>query len=161
MNWTSFNILGKVYCVKHLSAYDLAVTIDGSPVTLHITFGHHCFTDEKQYGPMIFKTDERYFSPERYDLSIGLPALINKNFIDSYAIPYINRKSNEQYHYMEMHGYAIFFDINKPSGTTDKLKVKIVSAYEVDEWGRDSLPKGKPRKIRWILSRRLDGGFVL
>ncbi|WP_323242790.1 hypothetical protein [Vibrio parahaemolyticus] len=131
--------------------------MDGQNVTLHVTFGHHCFTDEKGNAPLIYPKEGRYWSQERYDCTHTLPNLIRTRFPVSYAIPYTKGKNKEQYHYMESNNYAIFFDINRPENTTNELKLKIVSAYELAQWGRETVPKGKPKKISWILSQRVKG----
>jgi len=58
---------------------------------------------------------------------------------------------------MEVYDYAIFFDINKPKDSDNVLKIKVISAYEVDQWGKNSLPKGKAKRIKWILGQRNKG----
>ncbi|MFA0012095.1 hypothetical protein AB4391_01915 [Vibrio lentus] len=157
MNWRGFDIYGTYYDLTHLRPFQMVVPVDGQNVTLHVTFGHHCFTDEKGNGPLIYRNEGRYWSQERYDCTHTLPNLITARFAGSYAIPYTNRKNKEQYHYMETNDYAIFFDINRPENTTNELKLKIVSAYELDQWGRETVPKGKPKKVSWILSQRTKG----
>ncbi|WP_020198199.1 hypothetical protein [Vibrio owensii] len=60
--------------------------------------------------------------------------MLEERFVESHAIPYYNhRKNGEQYHYIEIHDYVIFFEITKPDNTDNELKVKIISAYELDE----------------------------
>ena len=163
MNWRGFNIDGQYYDLTHLCPFVVSHMVDDIQTNIRVTFGHHCFTDEKENGRCLFKPDQRYWSQERYDLSFNLPVLVRDNLFSnsSYAVPYMNRHSNEQYHYMEAYDYAIFFDINKPSGSGDSLKVKIISAYEVDEWGKSGLPKGKAKRVSWILSQRLKGNYIL
>lgn len=160
-NWTSFNIYGKKYDLSHLQPFDHVVNVDGEQVTLHVTFGHHCFTDQKGNGPLIYKNEGRYWSQERYECTLNLPRIIKENMIHAYAVPYLNLKNNEQYHYLELeeYEYAIFFDINRPENSTNRLKLKIVSAYERDQWG--TAPKGSPKRISWIFSQRLKGMTAL
>lgn len=166
-DWTGFTILGTFYDLTHLRPFNHSTVIDGESVNLHITFGHHCFTDEKEYGPRLFKDGSgRYWSKDRYHSSLQLPELLKKVFSSpstSYAVPYLNKNSNELYHYMEVReDYAVFFDINKPSSPEDLLKIKIISAYELDQWGRGTLPrKHHPLKIGWILSKRIRGEYLL
>ncbi|MEZ6994383.1 MULTISPECIES: hypothetical protein [unclassified Aeromonas] len=154
MSWRGFEIEGEFRDLSHLGSFVMTVNVDSRDIELIVSFLSHCFTDEKGGFRMPFKHEERYWSEERYKASFQLRGLIEKNFITSYAIPYLNKKRNEQYHYMEAYDYAIFFDINKPEGTEDTLKLKIVSAYELDQWGKGTVPKGKPKKVSWILSRR-------
>ena len=162
MNWRGFNIYGTYYSLDHINPFDMKVIIDGQEVTLHFTFGNHCFTDEKENGPLIFRREGRYWSQERYESSKALPDLVKASFDSKkYAIPYLTRKNKEQYHYMETNDFAIFFDINKPSNPANYLKIKIVSAYELDQWGRETVPKGNAKRISWILSQRLKGKRAL
>lgn len=87
--------------------------------------------------------------------------LLNEKFVGIPQIAYRTKKGAEQYHYMEIHDYAIFFDISIPAGEPDTIKIKVVSAYNVDAWGRSSLPKGKRFKLGWVLSRRIQGFKIL
>lgn len=156
VSWRGFHINGKFKDLSHLSTFTMYVDVDGKPIELEVSFLNHCFSDEKGGVRLPFKYEERYWSEDRYQSSFQLRGLIEAKFMSSYAIPYLNKKQNEQYHYMESYDYAIFFDINKPKGSVDKLKLKIVSAYELDPWGSDTVPTGKAKKVSWILSRRLN-----
>lgn len=158
MSKKGFTIKGEWKDLSHLQEFSFNAEVDGQSVTLLVTFGDHCFTDEKENGPILFQN--RYWSEARYQLSLQLPAIVREGFIKSYATVFISRKSGEQYHYVETYDYAIFFDINKPV-TADTLKIKVVSAYELDQWGKNTLPKGKVKRIRWILSQRLQGKSAL
>ena len=71
MTWTGFTIQGKRKDLTHLQGFDLDVEVDGQPLKLLVTFGSHCFTDEKENGPMLFK-EGRYWSEERYQCSLQL-----------------------------------------------------------------------------------------
>ena len=159
--WKGFDINGTYKDLSHLQDFSIKTEIDGTEIKLTFSFLSHCFTDEKGGFRMPFKQEERYWSEDRYELSKTLPDLLRSNFLDKYAIPYLNKKSHEQYHYMEIYDYAIFFDINKPDGTSNTLKIKIVSAYELDEWGKSGLPKNQPKRVRWILSQRNQRKFTL
>lgn len=157
------SVLSKIFIngvsrdMSHLDPFQMQADIDGQAVTLNFTFFNHCFTDEKGDIPMGFKNEERYWSEDRYRDSLNLRKLLEKNFLSHYAVVYLNKKRAEQYHVMEIHDYAIFFDINKPEHISNSLKIKIISAYTVDPWGKHALPKGTPKKVRWILSMRLKG----
>ncbi len=160
MTWNGFTIDNEFYDLKHLQTASYDIEIDGSMVKLQVSYANHCFTDKKENGPMLFKREGRYWSPERYSLSLTLPTLIESNLINSYAIPFTS-KNGESYHYSEQFDYAIFFSISKPAGTDNELKMRVNSAYEVDEWGKSTLPKGKKVKVSWILSQRLKGQSAL
>jgi hypothetical protein len=159
MNWKGFDINGLWKDLSHLRPLSVEVPIDDMNVTLRVTFGSHCFTDEKGSGPEILIPGQtRYWSEDRYQASFKLPDLIRNEFITSYAVAFRSWSGGEQYHYLAIHDYAIFFDINKPE-IPDTLKIKVVSAYEMETWG--SRPKGNAKKISWILSQRLQGKKVL
>ena len=113
MTWTGFNIQGQYKCLAHLQTNTIQVDVDGAQVSLHISYGHHCFTDSKENGPMLFKRDERYWCEERYEMSKDLPGMIEQNLVNAYAVPHYHATNNEQYHYMEAYDYAIFFNITK------------------------------------------------
>lgn len=157
MDWRGFTINGEFKDLSHLNSFSMTTEIDGINIELIFTFLSHCFTDEKGGTKMPFTHEERYWSNERYHLSLALPKLIKDKFLSKYAIVFKSHKSAEQYHYMEAYDYAIFFNINKPKNTNNTLKIKIISAYEVEQWGKNTLPKGKPKRISWILSQRNKG----
>lgn len=155
MTWTTFDINGVTKDVSHLRSKTITVELKNQQVELHLRYGSHCFSDEKSNGFRLpFKGDERYWSEERYEKSLQLPEQMEQKFIDGYAVAYYNhRRNGEQYHYTELDGYYIFFEISKPPNTKNQLNIKIISAYERDAWGR--IPSGKPYKVRWILTERL------
>lgn len=158
MTWTGYTINGVFKDLSHLQTKTIEVEIDKTLISLHVSYGDHCFTDEKDNGTII---RGRYWSEERYQRSLELPDYIKNTFIDSYAIPYLKRKKvGESYHYMEIYDYAIFFEINKPD-IENTLKIKVISAYEVDSWGKGTMPKGKRFRIRWILEQRLKKHSIL
>jgi len=166
VNWTEFNIHGKVYCCRHLAPSVLTVPADiddtVTNVTLRVTYSNHCFTDEKEFGPRLFREKRgRYWSHERYEASKDLPGILAKALMDNhYCVPHRSGE-NEQYHYIEAGEYAIFFNINKPDGTTNELKVKIASAYPLEEWGKAMVPKGSPHKLHFVMQQKLKGLSVL
>ncbi len=158
---SGFLINGAWKDLSHLNGIEHYVYVNNKQVKLIFTFLNHCYTDEKGDVEMPFKHERRYWSEERYQQSLQLPTLLAKEFTEKYAIAYRTRKGAEQYHYMEIHDYAIFFDISIPAGEPDTIKIKVVSAYNVDAWGRSSLPKGKRFKLGWVLSRRIQGFKIL
>jgi hypothetical protein len=160
VTWTGFNIEGTFKDLSHLQSKTMQTEIGGQVVYLHVSYGTHCFSDEKENGQRLPFREERYWCEERYQRSHDLPKMLEGGFVESFATPYYNhRKNGEQYHYMEIHDYVIFFEITKPSNTTNELNIKIISAYEQDGWGE--VPPGKRYKVRWILSERLAGRSIL
>jgi hypothetical protein len=173
MTWNGYTIEGTFKDLSHLKSKTIETEIDQTAISLKISYADHCFTDEKNNGPLVLQNKfwsrskgrwefkDRYWSEDRYLRSLDLPKHIETSFFDAYAVPYYHRKSNgEKYHYMEIYEYAIFFEITKPN-IENTLNIKITSAYEVESWGRETIPKGKPFKVRWILSQRLLGKSIL
>ena len=171
MTWTGFQINGIHKKLDHLRTHEITTEINNRSMILKVSFGCHCFTDEKKNGPKLqFKEcrsksrckECRYWSEDRYIRSLELPSMIKNNFVDSYAVPYRHQhKNGEQYHYLEIYDYAIFFEITKPEKINDMLNLKIVTAYEIDDWGKGNTPPGKKYKVRWILQERLAGNSIL
>ncbi|CAV17315.1 hypothetical protein [Vibrio atlanticus] len=161
MSWRGFTIDGQFYCLAHLQKKTIEVEIDSASVKLHLSYSGHCFTDDKENGPIILPRENRYWCHDRYELSKGLPDMIEQGLISSYAIPHFAGKNNEQYHYMEAFDYAIFFTVRKPNNTTNELNLRIASAYPVETWGKGSMPRGSAKRVSWILSKRLKGESVL
>ncbi len=164
MNWTQFTIKGKTYCCRHLQPRIYHAQLDGQAVTIQITFGNHCFTDEKEESVLLFPREGRYWSQERYERSKQLPQLIAQALdTNSYCVAHYSNQ-NEQYHYVEADDYAIFFTVHKPQNSTDRLKIKVVSAYPIEEWGRSAIPSGKRTKrcrINFVLHERFNRRRVL
>lgn len=160
MSWTEFKIDGKIYCCRHLQTAVHKTDVDGTQCLLRISYSNHCFTDEKENGPLLFRKEGRYWSKERYDESIHLPNILIRSLEDSYCIPHYSG-SGEQYHYIELSHYIVFFRITKPNNSENELRIKVSSAYPIDEWGRTTIPKGKAKLIKWVLSRRLKNMQVL
>ncbi len=164
MNWTEFNIKGKTYCCRHLQPRIYHAQLDGKAVQVQITFGNHCFTDQKEENVMLFPREGRYWSQERYELSKQLPQLIVKALdINQYCVAHYSGQ-NEQYHFLEVGDYAIFFTVHKPKNRQNFLRLKVVSAYPLEEWGKSSLPQGKRTKrckINFVLHERFNGRRVL
>ncbi len=160
MSWTGFRIEGVFKDLSHLQSSTIQVDIGGLTCSLHVSYGAHCFSDEKENGPKLPIRERRWWCEERYQRSLELPTMLAERFVESHAIPYYNhRRNGEQYHYMEIHNYVVFFEITKPENTNNTLNVKIISAYELDAWGE--VPKGKRYRVRWILSERLAGRSIL
>lgn len=86
--------------------------------------------------------------------------MLPTNLLTSYVVPHINKGNNEMYHYMEVNDYAIFFDLRKHNGHPNGLKLYVVSAYEVNQWGQHSIPKSRPMKFAYDAHLRLNGQTV-
>ena len=140
------------------------MALDDKEIDVDIHFSHHVFTDEKVSGAAFnYRGEKRWFCIHRYSDSKELPNLISKALTkkNTYAVPYLNQKNNECYYHLDITDYALFLEIRKPQNTTDQLKIQVVSAYDVNSWGRNGLPKGKAQFFRYILAMRLKGKTLL
>lgn len=148
--------------MSHLHPCNVQVDIGGVAIDIHVTFGWHVFTDEKQRGvPFLWHGQTRYFCRQRYNTSFAVRDFVQTKLIDTYARPFIDYYRNEQYFCIEGADLAIFMTVRKPENTDGRLKLNVVSAYEVDQWGRTTLPKGKAYKMRYVLDRRHQGHTML
>ncbi|MEY0874474.1 hypothetical protein, partial [Providencia manganoxydans] len=84
-----------------------------------------------------------------------LRELITTNFMDNHVVIYKNKKDNESYYYSEKYDYAIFFNMAKIDNNT--LKMKVISAYEVDSWGKSTLPRGNKITASYLTHLKLTG----
>lgn len=160
MKWKDLNINGQTLSMAHLQPFSMMFDVAGEQVTVNFEFGFHCFTDDKGHGQQItFRGERRYFCAQRYDCSNQLESYIRKRFFEGMAVPHY-AGDNQRYFCLDLHDYAIFFSISKPINTTNLLKLRVISAYEVANWGRHSLPKGKPHNVRYILEMRNAGKTV-
>ena len=76
MTWKGFTIAGDFYDLSHLQSTSHEIEVDGNSVQLHVSYANHCFTDEKENGPMLFRHEGRYWCHDRYQRSKELPSLI-------------------------------------------------------------------------------------
>lgn len=158
MNWQDITDNGRVYCMSHLRPFSQSFTIGGSVIDIRFTFGFHCFTDEKGNGKLISNQgEERNFSPDRWESSKEIRNWITKRLLTDKVIPFNNSQQKRRYFCLDLYDYAIFLQISKPVNTTNKLKIMVVSAYEVDPWGESTLPKGKRQNLDWVLKQRVQG----
>lgn len=155
------SVNGKRYCMKHLAPFKFLAAISGieAPVQVSVTFGTHVFTDQKENGPELFPG--RYFCVDRYTASIGLPALLSDHLLLSHVVPHVNKANNENYFYSTVNNYVVFFDLRKDDSHENGLRLIVISAYEVDTWGKSSLPRGTPVKFSFITHLRLAGKTYL
>lgn len=158
MSWTDITDKGRVYSMSHLQPFTHVFRVDEVDITIHFTFGFHCFTDEKDEGKQIFNRGERrYFSPSRWEASKELKPFILKRLLDARVTLYLDPKRQRRYFAMDLYDYALFFQITKPDNTVDTLKILVISAYPVDQWGWPSLPKGQHQNLSWVLGQRAKG----
>ncbi|WP_223556874.1 hypothetical protein [Pseudomonas sp. BF-R-01] len=162
MQWNDLVIDGRTRSMAHLQPFELTFEVANQALTIKFEFGFHTFTDDKGHGQQLFhKGERRYFCPDRYNCSTQLRDYIERRFIESLAVPHNSqKKGGQRYFCMDLHEYAIFFSITKPHGTTNYLRLHVISAYEVANWGRPSLPGGKPFNMRYILKVRNEGKSV-
>jgi hypothetical protein len=161
MQWTDLDINGTTKSMAHLQPLEMIFDVAGQPLTVRFEFGFHCFSDDKGNGQALFhKGERRYFCATRYFCSRQLRDYIERRFIDGVAVPHNSRKGGQRYFCLDLHEYAIFFSISKPAQTQNYLRLHVISAYVVENWGRHSLPRGKPYNVRYILKMRNEGKSV-
>lgn len=157
MNWNDLDINGKLLPMDHLRPFWVAYDIAGEQVSVRFEFGFHCFTDEKGNGPELTNGRERrYFCSDRYHCSIQISEYIQKRFFEGYVVPHM-AGNNQRFFCLDSHEYAIFFTIQKPKDTENQLKIRIISAYTVDDWGRSALPRGNAKRVRYVLEMKNQG----
>ena len=158
MSWTDIDNNGRVYSMSHLQRFSHVFRIDDVDITIHFTFGFHCFTDEKGDGKLIFNRGERRnFSPSRWEASKELQPWALKRMLDAHVTMHIDQKRQRRYFAMDLYDYALIFNITKPENTENTLKIMMITAYPVDQWGWSSLPKGKKQNLSWVLGQRAKG----
>ncbi|WP_313668898.1 hypothetical protein [Atlantibacter sp.] len=158
-SWRDVNDNGKNFDLKHLHPFSFQTTMNGSIVIISVAFSHHCFTDKKGNGqPLI---SGRYFCEARYQCSLNLPRLLQEHLVNGYIVPHFDKSSNELYYYAAIHDYAVFFDLRPDANNPCGLMLFVTSAYERDQWGKDTMPKGKPVKFSYIGHLRLNGQTYL
>ncbi len=165
MNWTHIWNNDVKHCLEHLHAFEMVTQVDGVETKILVHFGHHTFTDDKETGQKFQWAerinDHRYFSASRYEASKDLPGIIRSELAkqQSYITAYYNKKNIECYYYINTVDYVMFLEIRKPQDIDNYLKVKVVSAYEKDQWG--TFPNGKKYKLSYLLSERVKGNYLL
>jgi len=150
---------GRVYSLAHLQPFTEVFRIEEVDITITFTFGFHCFTDEKGNGKWIDNRGERRsFAPDRWNASKELQGWIRERMLDATVKLYHDEKRQRRYFCLDIYDYALFLQITKPHNTENTLKMMVISAYEVDEWGRSGLPhKGPRHNLSWVLSQRAQG----
>ena len=161
MQWNDLVIGGVTKSMAHLQPFEMTFDVQGEPLTVKFEFGFHCFTDDKGNGDLIrHKGERRYFCPSRYHCSTQLRDYIERRFVEGMVVPHGSKNSGQRYFCLDIHDYAIFFSLSKPQGTTNYLRLHVVSAYEREDWGRHSMPKGKAYNTRYVLQMRNEGKYI-
>ncbi|BET44307.1 hypothetical protein ACH54D_20645 [Atlantibacter hermannii] len=153
--WGDVSYNGKTYDLTHLHPFNFNATISGAQVSINVVFGNHCFTDEKGDGVPL--PGGRYFCEARYHASLELPRILQERLVNGHVVPHFSKTSNEVYYYSEVNDYAIFFDLRQDPQNPNGLVMFIMSAYEVDQWGKSGLPRGTAVKFNYIGHLRLNG----
>ncbi len=164
-HYSKIYINGQPFDLSHLNPRKLHIDIDNVSFEATISFGTHCFTDEKANTPLIIDkpNEQRYWSQARYEDSLLLPDIFVQllNNRSTYVVPFKPRKArSEQYHYLDNGYYAIFFYIKNIDVINRKLGIYVVSAYDKTTYN-GTMPKGKAYRLSWILSQRVNHKFIL
>jgi hypothetical protein len=156
IKWGDVESFGRTYSLAHLHPVTHNVQVKGNTISLEITFGFHVFTDEKQSGcKLTHKNDERYFCPDRHAGSLSLENRILTAITEGSYVTAFTARQGQRYYHLNAHDDFILMEIRKPNGTNNCLRLHVVSAYTLDQWGRGSLPRGENKKFDFILSHRL------
>lgn len=157
MGWTDITDDGRVYSMAHLRPFTRVFKIAEVDIAISFTFGFHCFTDEKGNGKLISNRGEkRNFSTARWEASQQLREWICERMLSA-RVTLHRSPSQRRYFCLDLYDYAVFFQITKPENTMNLLKIIIVSAYPLDQWGRSSMPKGQNQNLAWVLGQRAKG----
>ncbi|MFK3818095.1 hypothetical protein ACI2KG_16065 [Pseudomonas sp. NPDC089407] len=163
MRWQNSIIDGRERCMAHLRPATHSFEISSRVISVDFTFGFHCFTDNKNEGPLITNprsNEQRNFSQSRYDCSKLLPEFVARRFVDAKVRAHFAGRNNRRYFCLDTFDYAIFFEVRKLGGKENHLRVNVISAYQVDAWGRTSMPKGQLFNVRYILEKRNEGLII-
>ncbi len=162
IRWRDVNNFGQIYSLDHLHPVKHNVVIKGAVVSLDITFGFHVFTDEKESGCRIqHQREVRYFCPERHSGSLSLKERILNAVSGGEYVTVFTAKHGQRYYHLNANEDFILMEIRKPEGSVDTLRLHVVSAYTLDAWGRNTLPRGKNKAFDFVLMQRLEGNSNL
>lgn len=159
--WNDVNTGYEVISMKHLHPQLHKIDVSGTQVEIEISFGFHVFTDQKQVGKMInFRGEERHFCLERYEGSKTivqriLSAIENGEYITAF----ISKGQGQRYYHLNHHDDFILMEIRKPGDKENFLRIHVVTAYTLDEWG--TVNKGKNLRFRYVLEQRLQGKKIV
>lgn len=144
--------------LEHIWPHEITFSHNDISALIRVTYGFHVYTDEKESGDeLTYKNETRYFSPQRYELSFQLPDYIETMINNCNVTVYRSHKGHEQLFHLTTLDYALFFTLRKPQNEDNVLKLHLISAYEVESWGRSSLPRGKNYHWSFIIYCKLTG----
>lgn len=166
--YSTFTVNNQVFDLTHLNPQQFQIEISGDFYTATLQFGNHCFTDEKENGPLFSAKlrkngsyEYRYFSKDRFLDTQQLPHILKTIFIENssyYVIPF-KRANDEQYHYLDNGYFAIFFYLNKIDTVNKTLNIYVISAYDKTTY-TSNLPRGKAFKLSFVLFTRITGKYL-
>ncbi|RUO19975.1 hypothetical protein CWE08_08645 [Aliidiomarina iranensis] len=159
MRWKPYNFNDINYNLNHLHPHSMFTELSTEQrIEILVTYGFHVFTDEKQNEYEVnFRGESRYFSLSRYHSSFDLPNMLKKSLQNGYVARYLSKNRAEQFFHLDSNDYSVFFELRKPANRDNCLKLQVVSAYEVEQWGRSTLPKGKKYKWTDVVYRKVNG----
>ncbi|MHA0985396.1 hypothetical protein ACR9GO_22675 (plasmid) [Kosakonia cowanii] len=158
-SWRDVNLNGKTYDLKHLHPFSFKADIKGATVNISVAFSNHCFTDKKGEGKMLMSG--RYFCESRYQRSLDLRKILVDHVVNGHIVPHFDRNSNEVYYYAAVYDYVVFFDLRPDANNLGGLTMFVTSAYELDQWGKETVPKGSRVRFDHIGQLRLNGQTFL
>jgi len=153
--WNNVNTGCEVLSMTHLHPGVHKIEVSGGQAEIEISFGFHVFTDQKEIGNIInFRGEKRYFCLERYEGSKTivrriLSAIENGEYITAF----ISKGQGQRYYHLNHHKDFILMEIRKPKDKENFLRIHVVTAYTLDEWGE--VNKGKNLRFRYVLEQRL------
>ncbi len=148
-------------CLKHIEPMTLSLATKACPqgVGIYVVFANHCYSEK--HDPAIHEANPnvwdgknpRIFCPVRYELSKGLPGLIN-------ALPETRVYQTPEANYMRVDArpdglegeYRIYFHLKRArefKGTS--LKLFVESAYAPDDAKIEAQPVNKLQKVRFAV----------
>lgn len=167
--YSTFTVDNQDFNLTHLNPQQFQIKIAEDFYTATLQFGNHCFTDEKENGPLFSTRDRkdgsceyRYFSKDRFLDTQQLPLILKTIFTENssyYVIPFKTKTSEEQYHYLDNGYFAIFFYINKIDTVNKTLNIYVISAYDKTTY-TSNLPRGKAFKLSFVLFTRITGKYL-
>ena len=159
MHWGDVASKGTTYSLAHLHPFTTAVEVGSRSIDLHVTFGFHVFTDEKENGAQLdFRGERRFFCPIRCRDSHQAAHFVRHQMATAHVRPFISKSKGQMFYVVDIPDYAIFMTLQKPKDTTNELKCHVVTAYTVDRWGKGGLPTwAKLRTMGFVLDKREQG----
>jgi hypothetical protein len=99
--------------MAHLLPTTKIFNLTSSAITVEFSFGFHCFTDNKDQGPLLknlHSAEQRNFSHSRYECSKQLPEFITRRLIDAKVRAHFSGGNNRRYFCLDTFDYAIFLN---------------------------------------------------